>query len=338
MKLENQTVQRARNGGGWFVVLLLVLAALLIGGGLLPRLADVDLLDREPTQRDVPAVAQETGQDTPEASALPELPEAADLTEESTEHAAPGDLEAILDAYYAAIDANDLAAALRQASAYVKAAPGDAYGYALRGYAHWLRGRCDSAIVDLDRAIALSPEYGYAYFARGSCRFAMVRLDDAARDAGDAAAFAQTRVEEGYGHALRGWIAYARGRFEEAARAFTEAAMAFEEVGEGGAMARAGLRLSALQDGVPIQGDVPQDMLTDSMEFLVLEVLAGRRTRADLENAEQGDARATFYLAQLALAEGRDEEALELLEVFMRLGFTPDVERAVARVQLISLR
>ena len=339
MKIGRATVERGRGGsGGWIVFLLLGLAALLIAGGLFPRFLDSVSIETETVSIGQPAEGPaEQPAETSEPEAVAPEAEPADLPEAVPEQATPEDLPAIVDAYFAALDANDLNRALRHATAYMKAAPDDAYGYALRGYAHWLRGRCDRAIGDLDKAIALSPDYGYALFVRGSCRFALVRLDDAATDAAAALIHAQTGEEAGYAQELQGWIAYARGRFEDAGEAFAGAGRVFAEAGRSAGMSGVGFLLSATRAGEPITGDLDAEGLNDT-QVLAANVLMGERPRADLEAAADTDGLAAFYLAQYALLEGRGEEAKELLERYTRRGFSPDVERAVARVQLVGLR
>ena len=61
------------------------------------------------------------------------------------------------------------------------------------------------------------------------------------------------------------------------------------------------------------------------------------RYRVDMKWAK-ADPTVAPVINSHALAEGRDEDARALLEEYMGRGFSADVERSVARVQLIALR
>ena len=327
MKRPAPTVTRgSRGSGAWIVALLLGLAAVLIATGLAPRWQEAFESDGPPS------VLEDAEPDAVLEMEAEVSPEPTVKTETGPEPASPEKLEALLVAYNEALGRNDTAGALRHAGAYVAAAPDDAYGYALRGYAHWLRSRCDSAEADMTRAIALADGYGYAFFARASCRFYMGEIGPAERDARDAVAHAANDGEAGYANELAGWIAYGQGKFDEAARAF-------EAAGQGGdGMAPVGLWLarSRSDPGRDLPLVVPEG--AEKEERLVYDVLAGRRDRALLQNAARRGGPAAFYLAQLALLEGRPEEALDLLGRYTSGGFSTDMTFAVARMQKSQLR
>jgi len=321
------TVARSSVGNGrWIIALLLGMAAVLIAAGLAPRWFD------DPGTGDQPIVQTEPAfDDVPEAETAAVFEQTA-LPEAVPEQAPPETLDELLEAYNAALAENDLTAALRHAGAYVKAAPDDPYGYALRGYAHWLRSRCDIAVADMNRAIALASNYGYAYFGRASCLFVTGKLDEAERDARDALIYAQNDDELAYSHELLGWLAYAQGRFGDAIQSFTT-------VGQGGdGMAQAGLWLAHARMGQDWDGAMALPSGAGENERLVLDILAGRRSRTLLETAARNGGPAAFYLAQLELVEGCETEAVAFLEAYMRSGFSTDMTYPVARAQLRLLR
>lgn len=298
--------QEAVRSGRTIAVLLLVLAVALVAAGLASRWAELG-----------PEIAARLDRMT---------------TLVQPAQSDPEDLEGIVDAYYRAVEQYESEEAFRLADVYVRRAPGDAYGYAMRGYVDWWRGRCHEAMGDMDRALRLEPDYGYAYFVRGSCRFATGQLLAAEQDARAALSHAQDDGEVFQAHVLQVWLSYAQGHFAAARAAFLGA----RGKGGGGDLPVAAYWLAHLREGEAFRGDLQAPDGTGWQARLAIDVFAGREPLSDLQHAAERDGLAAFYLAQFALVEGREEDAERLLHNFVEGDFTTDVEYAVARAQIGS--
>ena len=306
MKPGEPTVRRqeAARSGRTIVVLLLVLAVAMVAAGLASRWAELG-----------PQIAAHL--DRIGGEVQPAQSEAEDR-------------DGLVDAYYRAVERNEPREAHRLADTYVRDAPDDAYGYVLRGYVDWWLGRCPAAIADMDRALQLAPDYGYAFFVRASCRFATGAVPAAERDAMSALSHAQDEGEMVQALVLRVWLAYGQGRFAAARAFFREAS----GKGGGGELPVAAYWLAHLRAGETFRGDLQAPEGTGWQAGLAIEVFAGRKPLSDLADAAQRDGLAGFYLAQLALVEGRQDDAARLLRAYVHGGFTTDAEYAVARAQL----
>lgn len=345
MEAIGPTVRRTgerRGTGRTVVVVLLLLGAALIAAGTAPQWlgAATSLIDDPSASAEIAERLADTPVEAPveqPRSETPVLGPAADVDPGARQILDDQQLAAIVEAYHDALDAGDLSGALHQARLYIEGAPGDGYGYVLRGYVQWLRGRCDLTIPDMTRGITLEPTFSYAYWARASCLFSRGDAAAARRDLVAADSYA-THDEDLYEIAvLHGWIAYAEGNFAEAR----------------GFLRRADLRGGQAPGAVPAlwlahaRGEQAADDLLDSsrvaglgywLDRVVLDVYAGRSGPDALRDAAWNDTRALFYLAQLRLLEGDEAEALELLVRYAGGGFSTDVEFAVAKRQIAALR
>ncbi len=332
MKHQDSTVLRHANRSGPMIVgLVLGLGLLLIAVGTLPYWSDLLSPDRDalPVADEVSTVVVEE----PETVAQTATEEVADATAEM-------DVDALVEAYNNALARDDLTVALRAAHRYVAVAPQDAYGYAMRGYAQWMRSRCDLAVADLTRAIELNDAYGYAYWARGSCR--LVRGDLAAATEDAAAAFLRAGAdgERFEARMLTGWIGYSQGRFADAQAAFTVAARLDEsstdaEIASRLAAAGAG---DAFEIPAPRSGPVSPNLETGDIDRHALGVLDGTWPAETLLAAAVEEPVALFYAAQIALFAGEPAMARDLLQDYVGGGFDVEVRWAVAKAQLRALR
>lgn len=333
------TIQRAgdrRAGGRGIAILLLLLAAVLIGAGTAPHWLDdaVSLLESVSGVEQVTDAPDEPAYDADGEGGSDSIGSATDVDPDARRVLDDLQLAEIVDAYNRALDGEDYTGALRQARLYIDGAPGLAYGYVMRGYAQWLRGRCDLVIPDMTRAITLEPAYPYAYWVRASCLFSRGNVGQARSDLLNADSHATEARELQEIAVLRGWIAYAEGDFP-AARAIFRLAGAGQD-GIAGVMwlahARGGREAPELleEDRVVALGS--------RVERVALDVYAGRREPGALLDLASDEPRALFYLAQLCLLEGDDTEAGRLLDRYVSAGFSTDVEHSVARRQLAALR
>lgn len=110
-----------------------------------------------------------------------------------------------------------LEARLKAATAAVEANPKDPDAYRLRAAVHSARDDHESAIADLDRALALAPDSAGLYDERGSQHFMAGHIEDSIRDFDRAIAL---RPELEKGHWKRGISYYYAARYDDGRRQF----------------------------------------------------------------------------------------------------------------------
>jgi lipoprotein NlpI len=110
-----------------------------------------------------------------------------------------------------------LEARLKAATAAVEAKPEDPDAYRLRAAIYSARDDHGSAVADLDRAIALTPDSAALYDERGSQQFMAGHIEDSIRDFDRAIAL---RPELEKGHWKRGISYYYAARYDDGRRQF----------------------------------------------------------------------------------------------------------------------